>query len=402
MIISVSGLLATVRELIEDNFVEVFVQGELSNISCPPSGHCYFTIKDERAQLRCALFRSHARSLRFGLKQGMTVVCRGRVSIYSQRGDLQFLVEGVEPVGVGSLQLAFEQLKEKLHAEGLFAAERKQPLPPFPTVVGVVTSVTGAAFQDILNVLRRRSAGVQVVLRSVRVQGEGAAAEIAQAITELNQDGHADVLIVGRGGGSKEDLWAFNEEIVARAICASRIPVISAVGHEIDVTIADYVADLRAPTPSAAAELVVRHRLELERHLDQLILRLGEKIKTRLALLKSRVEGLERRLKSPQDLLRHQTRTLRQLELRLQNAIRMLLEQRRLQLTGVTGRLEALSPLRVLARGYAIATKAPSWVALHDVADIRIGEAFHLQLEHGALIAEVKEIEKINNKSIKT
>ncbi len=262
-------------------------------MSRPPSGHIYFTLKDRKAQIRCAMFRSQARTLRFNLEDGIAVICRARVSIYPQRGDLQLIVEGVEPEGVGQLQLAFEQLKDKLQQEGLFAEDLKQDLPAFPTVVGVVTSATGAALQDILNVLKRRSAALKVLLRPVPVQGEGAAVEIAVAIDELNREGSADVLIVGRGGGSKEDLWAFNEEVVARAIHASTIPVISAVGHEVDFSIADLVADLRAPTPSAAAELVVQNRLDLERHLDQLVLRLADRMKSQLKLLQSRLEGLE-------------------------------------------------------------------------------------------------------------
>ncbi len=291
--VTVSTLVACLQDLVEDNFVDVLVQGELSNVSRPPSGHIYFTLKDRKAQIRCAMFRSQARTLRFNLEDGIAVICRARVSIYPQRGDLQLIVEGVEPEGVGQLQLAFEQLKDKLQQEGLFAEDLKQDLPAFPTVVGVVTSATGAALQDILNVLKRRSAALKVLLRPVPVQGEGAAVEIAVAIDELNREGSADVLIVGRGGGSKEDLWAFNEEVVARAIHASTIPVISAVGHEVDFSIADLVADLRAPTPSAAAELVVQNRLDLERHLDQLVLRLADRMKSQLKLLQSRLEGLE-------------------------------------------------------------------------------------------------------------
>ncbi|RLB73761.1 MAG: exodeoxyribonuclease VII large subunit, partial [Deltaproteobacteria bacterium] len=297
--VSVSTLVQLLQELVEDNFVEVLVQGELSNVSRPPSGHYYFTLKDRKAQIKCAMFRSHVRALRFKPSDGLKVICRGRVSIYPQRGDLQLIVEGIEPEGVGALQLAFDQLQEKLEAEGLFAPELKQPLPPFPQVIGVVTSSSGAAIQDILNVLQRRSAGLQVLLRSARVQGEGAAAEIAAGIADLNRETDVDVLIVGRGGGSREDLWPFNEEIVARAIAASRIPVISAVGHEVDFSIADLVADLRAATPSAAAELVVKNRLELERHLDQLTLRLATQIRSRLSLLSSRLYGLEKRLKAP-------------------------------------------------------------------------------------------------------
>jgi len=356
--VSVSTLVQLLQELVEDNFVEVLVQGELSNVSRPPSGHYYFTLKDRKAQIKCAMFRSHVRALRFQPTDGLAVICRGRVSIYPQRGDLQLIVEGIEPEGVGALQLAFDQLQEKLEKEGLFVPELKQPLPPFPQVVGIVTSPSGAAIQDILNVLQRRSAGLQVLLRPVRVQGEGAAAEIVAGIADLNREADVDVLIVGRGGGSREDLWAFNEEIVARAIAASKIPVISAVGHEVDFSIADLVADLRAATPSAAAELVVKNRLELERHLDQLTLRLAAQIRSRLSLLSSCLYGLEKRLKAPAELVKIQQLQLQQLQLRLQQSMLELVSQQNHRLALLTGRLQTLSPLAVLSRGYAIIKRA--------------------------------------------
>ena len=243
--LSVSSLVTVLQELVEDNFVDVLVKGELSNVSFPASGHCYFTLKDSRAQLRCAMFRGQLRGLRFRPEEGMAVYCRARVSIYPQRGDLQLIVETIEPEGLGQLQLAFEQLKSKLQQEGLFAEERKKTLPEFPRTIGIVTSPTGAAIRDILNVLRRRTAGLNVLVLPVLVQGEDAARQIAAAINTFNAQTNVDVLIVGRGGGSREDLWAFNEEIVARAIVASSIPIISAVGHEVDFSIADMVADLR-------------------------------------------------------------------------------------------------------------------------------------------------------------
>ncbi len=290
-ILSVSRLAALLKEVVEDNFVQVWVEGEISNFSAPASGHFYFTLKDAGAQLRAVMFRSQNRLLKFRPESGMQVVCSGRVSLYSQRGELQLVVDAIEPRGAGSLQVAFEQLKAKLEAEGLFAQARKRALPAFPKTIGVVTSATGAAIHDILQVLRRRSAGVRVQIYPVRVQGEEAAGEICQGIAVFNRQGEADVLIVGRGGGSLEDLWAFNEEPVARAIYDSRIPVISAVGHEVDFSIADFVADLRAPTPSAAAELVVKSRQELEGHLDQLTLRLAAQMRGRLELMRERVSG---------------------------------------------------------------------------------------------------------------
>ena len=388
-VIPVSSLVRLIRELVEDNFVEVLVQGELAGLSRPASGHYYFTLKDERSQLRCAMFRSHARALRFSPEDGTEVICRGRVSVYPQRGDLQFIVEGIEPVGVGRLQLAFEQLRDRLQKEGLFALERKRQLPAFPTRIGVVTSATGAAIHDILNVLRRRSAGVKVLLRSVRVQGDGAAAEICEAIADLNDEGSAEVLIVGRGGGSREDLWAFNEESVARAVYASKIPVISAVGHEVDVSIADLVADLRAPTPSAAAELVVQNRLELERHLDQLLLRLAGQMRSKLELIRTRLTGLEKRLKAPDELLQLKQLRLQQLVLRLRQGMKQQHERCQQQLTALAGQLDSLSPLAVLGRGYSITRLADTEVLLQNSNQAEQGDRLQIQLQKGQVAAIV-------------
>jgi exodeoxyribonuclease VII large subunit len=353
-VVKVTELVGALQDLVEDNFVDVLVQGELSNVSRPSSGHLYFTLKDSSAQIRCAMFRSQARLLNFQPQDGEGVVCRGRVSVYPQRGDLQLIVEEMNPEGVGSFQQAFEEVRMRLDKEGLFAREKKKSLPAFPQTIGVVTSASGAAFQDILQILRRRAVGVTVLLRPVRVQGAGAAAEIAAGIADLNRHADVNVMIVGRGGGSKEDLWAFNEEIVARAIAASDIPVISAVGHETDVTIADLVADLRAPTPSAAAELVVQNRLELERHLDQLMLRLGRQMRWQINLLASRLDGLKKRLKSPAEQLRQQQLQVAQLRARLAQGMRYLCQNRHHQLNLLTGRMAALSPSAVLKRGYAI------------------------------------------------
>lgn len=393
-VIPVSTLVSCIQELVEDNFVEVLVRGELSNVSRPSSGHYYFTLKDKQAQIRCAMFRSHVRALRFLPSDGMAVVCRGRVSVYPQRGDLQLIVQELEPEGIGSLQLAFDQLKERLQAEGLFAQELKKPLPAYPTTIGVVTSSTGAAIQDIINVLNRRSTGVSVLLRAVSVQGEGAAGEIARAIEELNQEGSSDVLIVGRGGGSREDLWAFNEEIVARAVFASNIPVISAVGHEVDFSIADFVADLRAPTPSAAAELVVKNRLDLERHLDQLTLRLADKMTAQLSLLWSRLQGLEKRLKSPDDLIRILKLKFQQLDMRLRQTMDDTLELKRQKIATFSRHLNALSPLRVLSRGYAIVCNRDSGDIVYDAAQVDQGDGLKITLAKGEMTAEVTEIVK--------
>lgn len=396
--IPVSRLVALLRDVVEENFLSVWVEGEISNFSIPASGHYYFTLKESDAQLRTVMFRAHNRLLRFVPENGLKVICHGRVSVYPQRGELQFIAEGMELCGFGGLQLAFEQLKERLAAEGLFAAAVKRPLPSHPETVGIVTSATGAALQDILQILRRRGAGVRILLAPVKVQGEGAAAEIAQAIHNLNRHGQADVLIVGRGGGSLEDLWAFNEEIVARAIRSSKIPVISAVGHETDTTIADYAADLRAPTPSAAAELVARGRLEREVHLDHLCTRLSALIDSRLRFARAQVEGLSRRLRSPLAVVAQQRLLLSQLENRLDSGMLRRVQRQRDHLHGVLGRLDLLSPFATVARGYAIVTKSDGSV-VRDAMSVRPGERIQLQLQKGRLVAivESRELNRENS-----
>jgi exodeoxyribonuclease VII large subunit len=389
--LTVSRLAALLKEVVEDNFAQVLVEGEISNFSVPASGHFYFSLKDESAQLRAVMFRTQARLLPFRPENGMRVILSGRVSLYPQRGEVQLVAEKLEPRGIGSLQVAFEQLKSKLAGEGLFAEARKRPLPMFPRTVGVVTSATGAAIHDIVNVLRRRGAGLRVVLRPVRVQGEGAAAEIAEAIADHNRLAAADVLIVGRGGGSLEDLWAFNEEAVARAIHASAIPVISAVGHEVDTTIADFVADLRAPTPSAAAELVARSRLELERHLDHLSQRLAGQMQGRLALLDERVQGLTRRLRSPrQQLLLWQQRHA-DLVRRLDRSMARRQQETEVRLGTLAGRLDLLSPLRTLERGYAIALAEKTGKAVLDAGTLARGDRLQLRFARGRARATVEE-----------
>jgi len=393
-VVSVSRLVALLQEVVEDNFVEVLVEGELSNLARPASGHLYLTLKDKQAQLRGVMFRGQVRRLRFNPEDGMQVICRGRVSVYRPRGELQLIIDTVEPAGVGALQLAFEQLKASLAAEGLFAAERKRPLPAFPRRIGVVTSATGAAVRDILNVLGRRAVGVEVVLRPVRVQGEGAGEEIAAAIVDLNQlAGGLDVMIVGRGGGSLEDLWAFNEEVVARAVFGSKCPVISAVGHETDWTICDFVADLRAPTPSAAAELVVKSRQELESHLDQLLMRLAAQMRGRLRLLQEVVTGLQRRLIPPQQQFQLHRSRLAQLQDRLEVAIDGRLRQTRQRLTLAAARLDVLSPLRTLDRGYSLVYKMPEKVLVRDAGEVERGDLLEARLARGRVLSRVEEVE---------
>ncbi|HTV60133.1 MAG TPA: exodeoxyribonuclease VII large subunit [Verrucomicrobiae bacterium] len=288
----VSELTARIAGLLEREFPEVWIEGEVSNYRPAQSGHLYFTLKDAGAQIRCVCFRDQARSLKFRPEDGLQVILRGAIGVYEPRGEYQVYVSYIEPAGVGALQLAFEQLKKKLAAEGLFDEARKKPLPVLPRRIGVVTSPTGAAIRDILRVLKRRFPNVHLLLFPVKVQGEGAAGEIAEAVKYFNRAKAADVLIVARGGGSLEDLWAFNEEAVARAIAASEIPVITGVGHETDFTIADFAADLRAPTPSAAAEIVVKSRQEFERHLAESERRLVDRMRYRILHARQQVQQL--------------------------------------------------------------------------------------------------------------
>lgn len=392
-IISVSSLVSLLKETVEDNFVQIAVEGELSNLAKPASGHLYFTLKDESSQVRAVMFRHTARLLKFEQEDGQQVVCRGRVSVYQQRGELQLVVEVMEPVGVGSLQLAFEQLKKKLLAEGLFDEARKMEMPAYPETVGIVTSATGAAIHDILRVLERRGAGLKVLLWPVRVQGDEAAAEIAAGIARLNRHTEADLLIVGRGGGSMEDLWAFNAEIVARAIAESKIPIISAVGHEVDFSIADFVADLRAATPTAAAEQVTRSRMELESHIDQLRLRLAKQMVSRLTLWQERLNGLRRRLISPEKQLKIWRYQLQERIARLSRSMLHHQEQQAAKVAGLAARLDTLSPLKTLDRGYTIAMQDDGTAVLSS-GQIETGETLRLKFAQGAARVRVEETEK--------
>jgi exodeoxyribonuclease VII large subunit len=439
-ILTVSELNALVRGMLEEAFPSVWVEGEISNLKTYPSGHTYFTLKDENAQVSAVLFRGAAAALRFRPGDGLRVVVRGRVSLYETRGSFQILVDAIEPAGLGALQLAFEQLKARLQGEGLFEAARKRPLPMLPRRIGVVASLAGAALHDVLKVLRRRFAGLGVVIAPSRVQGEGAAREIAAAIADLNRLGGIDVLILARGGGSLEDLWAFNEEAVARAIAASGVPVVSAIGHEVDVTIADLVADLRAPTPSAAAEMVVRARADLAATVAALRARLGsaaglvlsetrrrlrdagaerafDRVAARLREAALRLDDLEERGRAALELrAREGTHRLailrerlspRRLAERVAARRQGLLGLLRLLQGGAAGRvrrgreglataaagLQALSPLAVLGRGYAICFRAADGVILKDAAAIAPGAAVRIRLHRGRLGCSVTEVE---------
>jgi len=447
--VTVSELTASIRGELEKRFASVWVEGEISNFHAPNSGHWYFTLKDEFAQMRAACYRSSNQRIRFRPEDGLQVRARGRVSVYEPKGEYQLIVEALEPVGAGALQLAFEQTKARLQAEGLFAAELKRTIPFFPRRVGVVTSPTGAAIRDIINVISRRTRSVHVLFAPARVQGEGAAHEIVLAIKFLN-DHHAhalregraeaaiDVMILGRGGGSIEDLWAFNEEAVARAIRNSAIPVISAVGHETDFTIADFAADLRAPTPSAAAELVAAHEEQLCSQLESLTGNLARSVRFRINAERSRVQQLaySRAFDQVRGQLRVALGTAEDAEYRMQTSITVALQSalRRLDAAAhaltpshlrervATGRarfdalchardaalnarmeragqqfslaaagLDALSPLRVLERGYAIAQDATGGI-VREAKTVSAGDALRLRLWKGTLDCRVEGV----------
>jgi len=384
---TVSALTTEVKAVLEDGFSAIWVEGELSNFKHHTSGHMYFSLKDAEAQIRAVMFRGSNRLLKFTPKDGMAVLVFGTVTVYERRGEYQINVEFMEPKGIGALQLAFEQLKAKLDAEGLFDISRKRPLPRLPRKVGIITSPTGAVIRDMLTVIGRRFPGLAILIHPVQVQGETAAAEIAAALATLAQRADLDVLIVARGGGSLEDLWAFNEEVVARAIAKSPIPVISAVGHETDVTIADFVADVRAPTPSAAAELVVAQRDELRQRVDDLMGRALMATQNGLATRRARVRMLGRHLVvlNPVARVRGQAERLGGLAQRLHAwwaAARMIRQER---LNVLAGKLEALSPLSILARGYSICFGLPARQVVKSVAEVRVGSEVAVRLHRGEL-----------------
>ncbi|MGQ9920538.1 MAG: exodeoxyribonuclease VII large subunit [Desulfobacca sp.] len=435
-IYAVSQLTRMIKSRLEGEFALVWVRGEISNVRYPQSGHCYFTLKDQASQIRVVIFRSSLSACRLKPADTLQIICRGQLTVYEPRGEYQLIVDYLEPLGMGALAQAFEELKNRLAAEGLFDARHKKPIPFLPRRLGVVTSPSGAALRDFLQVLTRRFPNVQVLIYPVRVQGQGAAAEIAAGIQALNAWPGLDVIILTRGGGSLEDLWAFNEEIVARAIFASKVPVVSAVGHEIDVTIADFVADLRAPTPSAAAELVVRRQDELRHQLNRLaatlrqrFLALRRQSQERLRLLAARLGDPRRRLTDLrlrlddrlEQLLRLWHSRCREAGARLKLAsarlnllsIRRRSEQQRFllqrqaqtlarlwtwrlqawrqQVSSLQSRLEQLNPCAILARGYAMAAALPTEVILRDAGQVPVGSDIMVYLARGALQCRVTQ-----------
>ncbi|MBI3554327.1 MAG: exodeoxyribonuclease VII large subunit [Elusimicrobia bacterium] len=393
-IYTVSELNAQIHDLLEASFSELWVEGELSNCKAYPSGHTYMTLKDAGAQIKAVLFKGAAFRVKFQPQDGLKVLVRGRVTSYAPRGDLQLILSAMEPREKGALQLAFEQLKAKLEAEGLFAEERKKPLPAYPKSVGLVTSLQGAAVRDMLSVLDRRWPGLEILIYPVKVQGEGAAAEIAQAIVDFNELlPQTSVLLVGRGGGSMEDLWAFNEESVARAIAGSHIPVVSCVGHETDFTIADFVADQRAPTPSAAAELAVPEKEAVLDNVLGLSDDLGSAMKELLARLSERLSRAAGHpfLQSPHRMYEERIRRVDELYARLPEAMRQVLSHAEKDLKLQAEKLDAISPLKVLSRGYAIAEKLPGGEILRKSSSVKPGDKVRVRLHEGQIQCEVSQ-----------
>jgi exodeoxyribonuclease VII large subunit len=431
----VRDLVSTVRTHIEREYSDIWVEGEISNFRAPESGHLYFTLKDGNAQIRLVMFRSSARLLRFRPSDGLQVVARGRITIYEDRGELQISAEYLEPKGAGSLQLAFEQLKAKLEAEGLFASERKKQIPSLPTRIGIVTSTQAAALRDILNILQRRHHSVNVLIFPAQVQGDSASHEVAAGVRHFSEHGHVDVIIIARGGGSAEDLAAFNNEGLARTVAGSKIPVISAVGHETDFTIVDFVADLRAPTPSAAAELVIRSRQDIEDSAGALHERLTRAMRYRLLMgrqaltelaqhgafnrimeaIRQRqqrlddithrleisernlLQGLHRRWETISSAIRHYDLRLVLSGMRKEldsetNALvavtRNVLLQHRVRTERLDTALQSLSPLAILDRGYALVFNSDGKL-LKDVANVKVGDEISARVAHGQIQAEV-------------
>jgi len=438
-ILTVSELTQEIKDILELKFSDIWIEGEISNLRIPPSGHIYFTLKDDFSQIRTVLFKMQARNLRFLPEDGLHVICRGRVSLYEKRGEYQLILEEMEPKGIGALQLAFLQLKETLDKEGLFDPAHKKPIPMVPQSIGIITSPTGAVIRDMLHILERRFDNVHILLYPVRVQGEGASLEISEGIEYFNEGKNVDVIIIGRGGGSLEDLWAFNEETVARAIYHSKIPIISAVGHETDYTISDFVADLRAPTPSAAAEMVVRDKREMKNTLHYLKERLENQMvqilqdhRTGLSHLRKmlvdprkkieeyflRVDDLVNRfrisiswihktkrekffhlnerlyLRNPIQHVEKLRLIISEIERHLGQNIKHSIEIQRQKVIGVLGKLDSLSPLSILQRGYSITRKLPSLQILRNSAHVREGDKVEVRLHQGRLLCGVEKADK--------
>jgi exodeoxyribonuclease VII large subunit len=397
-VLSVSQLTLFLKELVESAFPVVWVAGEISNLSRPQSGHCYFTLKDDQAQIKAVIWRSAATRLRFEPHDGLEVICCGHVELYAPRGQYQLVIDEIQPRGIGALELALRKLREKLAAEGLFDPARKRRLPAFPRRVAFVTSPTGAAVRDFLQVLKRRWRGTSVVIVPVRVQGDGAAAEIAAGIATANRlagTSHAvDCVVVGRGGGSLEDLWAFNEEVLVRAIAASKLPVVSAVGHEIDVTLSDLAADVRALTPSEAAERIVPAAEEVQAALSVRRQRLTKALARRAADARRRLERIaaHRAFRRPFERVLGYARELDASATRIARAIRQRLTNSKHLLAAMAAQLESLSPLGILGRGYNLTTRLADGRLIDDAALLNEGDQIRTRFARGEAISRVEKV----------
>lgn len=402
-IFTVREVTKIVKELIEKEIGNLWVRGEISNFKAHSSGHFYFSLKDEYSQLSCIMFRDDTKNLNFKPEDGMEVTAYGMISVYEKQGKYQLYVYGMKPVGLGELAQRFEALKKKLKAEGLFNEEHKKPIPEFPMKIGVVTARTGAAIQDILNILTRRAPYVEVILKSVKVQGEGSAEEISHAIGEFGEYNDVDLLIVGRGGGSIEDLWAFNEEKVARAIYDSTIPIISAIGHEIDFTISDFVADLRAPTPSAAAELAVRDKKELLETIHHLMITTGRLLANSIGQNVEKLMNLTKRYGIVRviDRIRQRKQLIDDYDRRISTRIMYLFKTRSQITISNSKRLHALDPKAVLSRGYTITRQLPTMSIITRHKDIKLFDRLAIEFADGTTRAVVdkKDIEQDKKKT---
>ncbi|MFN3234279.1 MAG: exodeoxyribonuclease VII large subunit [Gammaproteobacteria bacterium] len=389
-IYSVSELNQSVKRLLEQSLGVIWLEGEISNFVCPQSGHWYFSLKDDQAQIRSAMFRMQNRRAGFFPEDGQLVRVLAKPSVYTPRGDFQLIIEAIEVVGDGGLQKKFEELKSKLAQEGLFDESFKKPIPLYPQAIGVVTSATGAAIRDILHVTKRRFPSANIFIYPTLVQGDQAATAIVKAIQLAEKRQEVDVLIVARGGGSLEDLWPFNEEVVARAIFACNLPIISGVGHEIDFTISDFVADYRAPTPSAAAESVCPNRYEIARHLQHVTGRLQKHMLSQLKFLTQHIKSAEKRLhqQHPQQQLQQQSQQLDQIQKSLMQLFSYHLKDGKQALVRLSEKLNALSPLSTLARGYAIVTDQHQKTIKSD-KQVKPGDTIHARLHEGQLVCEV-------------
>jgi len=393
-ILSVSQLSNQIKDTLEANFPSVWVSGEVSNLARPHSGHIYLTLKDETAQIRGAVWRSVASRLRFDLQDGLEVICNGEIDVYPPRGSYQLIIRQIQPKGIGALQLAFRQLHDKLAAEGLFDPSFKKLLPKFPKRIAFVTSPTGAAIRDFLEVLRRRWESVEVVVIPARVQGDGAAEEIAHGVKLANQFATPpDILVVGRGGGSLEDLWCFNEEVVVRAIFDSKIPVVSAVGHEIDVTLSDLVADVRALTPTEAAERILPARDEIVANLQTVAKRLNAALRGRASEARSKLDMLSQRrvLRRPYEVVHGLTQQLEDFESRAARAMTNQLNRCQDRVASRSSQLEALSPFAVLSRGYSLTERTSDGQLISDAAELKEGDQVTSHLARGTVVSRVEK-----------